>query len=72
MITSLRFFNPQTEKLYLLEYGKDLFGNYFVKVRYGPKLGIAKNYLFDIDLEQTTKVQSIISKREQQGYVVVS
>lgn len=70
MITSLHFFNKQSERQYLVEYGKDLLGHYFVKVRYGIKLSIAKTYLFKDSTMQLDKVESIAKKRMQRGYSV--
>ncbi len=72
MLNIVKFINEENERQYLIEHGSDLFGNRFVRVRYGIKLGIAKNYLFDNAEAQQDKVDEIINKRMKSGYRIVS
>ncbi len=71
-MTIIWFSNTKNERKYLLEYGSDLFGNLFIQVRYGIKLGIAKTYLFDTREAQQFKIDEIIEKRVKNGYELVT
>lgn len=71
MLTALSYRNPTNDRQYLLEYGRDLFGNYVVRIRYGIRLGICKVYVFSAKSEQVEKVDEIKLKRHQKGYVLL-
>lgn len=68
MLTAHHYLNPNNDRRYVLEYGKDLLGNHVVKIRYGINLGISKVYVFGSISEQIKKIDEIKLKRQRSGY----
>ncbi len=72
MLKIMRFINTGNGRKYLIEYGSDLFGNLFVKIRYGIQLGIVRTYAFEDKQAQQAKLDEIIAKRIDNGYQIIA